>query len=135
MSNYKKVTEETTASLRMALNTFMERGAVYRDNHQRVGAALAGLFPEGITIQTADDHERLALITLIVVKLTRYATEWNNGGHKDSIHDCIVYSAMLEARTADHHCQHGQRRDSESDDQPPKFNLAQPVAPFLGKAR
>jgi hypothetical protein len=119
----------------MALNTFMERGAIYRDNHQRVGAALAALFPDGIEVSSADDHERLALITLIMVKLTRYATEWNNGGHKDSIHDCIVYSAMLEARTADNQRQHGQRRDTEAIDRPAHFDLAQPVAPFLGKAK
>jgi hypothetical protein len=33
---------------------------------------------------------------LIIVKLTRYVINWNQGGHQDSIHDAMVYCAMLE---------------------------------------
>lgn len=99
MTDWAKMTTDTQAALQAAADTFKARGAVYRDNHQRTGEVLAALFPGGITIRSPDDHERLALLMLIIVKLTRYTVEWDNGGHKDSIHDTMVYAAMLHART------------------------------------
>jgi hypothetical protein len=99
MTEWTKMTKDTTLILREAAKTFAERGGVYRDNHQRVGAVMLALFPEGINVLSADDHEKISLINLIVIKLTRYAVEIENGGHKDSAHDLIVYAAMLEART------------------------------------
>ena len=109
MSDWLSATAETKRVLQKALDTFHDRGSVYRDNHQRLGATIAALFPDGIEIKSADDHERFALIVLLLVKLTRYAVEWTNGGHRDSIHDCIVYAAMLEARTDDRGTEHGPR--------------------------
>lgn len=95
--------------LRATAKTFEERNHVYGDNHKRLGGMLRAAFPKGITLVTALDHERFALFVLIMVKLSRYAVQWEDG-HKDSIHDAVVYCAMLEA-IDDYRNQHGQRRD------------------------
>mgnify|MGYP001184977078 CR=1 FL=1 len=77
--------------------TFKARNAVYGNNYLNVGGAMASLFPEGITLKTADDHNRFHIFMLGIVKLSRYANSWNKGGHADSSHDNTVYSAMLES--------------------------------------
>ena len=79
-----------------AANTYQERNAVYGDNYKRVGAMLDALFPDGLSLKTAHDHERMHIFMLIIVKLSRYCVNWDDGGHKDSIHDAAVYCAMLE---------------------------------------
>jgi hypothetical protein len=67
---------------------------VYKDNYRHIGAVMAGYFPDGITLKTAEDHIRFHLFMLIHVKLTRYTNQWANG-HADSLVDASVYSAML----------------------------------------
>lgn len=84
-----------------AAQTFRDRNAVYGDNFKRVGAVMAALFPDGITLKTEDDHNRFHIFALCVIKLTRYTQNWSKGGHPDSIHDNTVYSAMLEAIDAE----------------------------------
>lgn len=94
--------EKTAADfLDEAAKTFRDRNAVYGDNFKRVGAVMAALFPEGITLKTEDDHNRFHIFALCVIKMTRYTQNWNVGGHADSIHDNTVYSAMLEAIDAE----------------------------------
>ena len=81
-----------------AAKTFAKRRAVYGDNWKRAGAALQALFPNGITLATSDDHDRFHILSLIIVKLSRYTVSWDRGEmHQDSIHDAAVYCAMLEA--------------------------------------
>lgn len=80
-----------------AAKLFKARNAVYSDNYLRAGRALAALFPNGIELKTVDDHNRFQIFNLIIVKLSRYTVNWNEGGHADSIHDAAVYCAMLEA--------------------------------------
>jgi len=82
--------------LQEAATTFEERNKVYGDNWLRVGEVMMALFPEGITLRTAEDFQRWHLFELIVVKQTRFA---NSGlTHPDSIRDTCVYSAMLESQ-------------------------------------
>lgn len=83
--------------LKAAGKLFDERNAVYGDNHDRLAAVMVGLFPEGATLSTSQDHARYTLIALMVVKLTRYTVNWRNGGHSDSLKDLAVYATMLEA--------------------------------------
>ncbi len=83
--------------LRDAADTFEDRRKVYGDNYKLVGAVMAGLFPEGITLSTIDDHNRFHIFMLEVVKLTRYAQNWQKGGHADSQLDLAVYAAMLNS--------------------------------------
>lgn len=83
--------------LESAAETFRERNKVYGDNYKNVGQVMKGLFPDGVTLLTEEDHNRFHLLFLDVVKLTRYCNNWEKGGHQDSIHDSIVYGAMLES--------------------------------------
>lgn len=82
--------------LREAATTYEERNKVYGDNYMRVGNVMAAIFPDGVMLKTPDDHNRFHIFMLGIVKLTRYAVNWDGGGHQDSIHDNTVYSAMLE---------------------------------------
>lgn len=80
-----------------AADTFKKRNAIYGNNYLNVGGALASLFPEGVTLKTADDFNRFHIFMLQVVKQSRYCNNWDKGGHQDSAHDSTVYSAMLES--------------------------------------
>lgn len=82
--------------LREAALTYEERNKVYGDNYKVVGKVMAALFPSGILLKSADDHNRFHIFMLSIVKLTRYVQNWDKGGHQDSIRDNTVYSAMLE---------------------------------------
>ncbi len=76
--------------------TFRERNAVYGDNYLNVGRAMTGFFPKGLELKTEDDFNRFHLFMLAVVKMTRYTNNWSVG-HADSIHDAMVYCAMVES--------------------------------------
>lgn len=93
----KSIKRNASIILAEAAKTFAERHAVYGDNYLNVGGALAALFPEGVVAKTADDWNRLHIFMLVLVKLSRYANNWNKGGHQDSIRDGAVYAAMLES--------------------------------------
>lgn len=82
--------------LREAAKTYEERNAIYGDNYLRVGKVMEAHFPEGVTIKTADDWNRLHIFLLGVVKDTRYITNWYKGGHQDSTRDKTVYGGMME---------------------------------------
>lgn len=81
--------------LREAAQTYEEKNREYGDNFLRVGAAMAALFPEGVTLKTEQDWNRMHIYLLAVVKMSRYAVNWGQG-HQDSIRDATVYCAMLE---------------------------------------
>lgn len=81
--------------LRAAADTYEERNKVYKDNYKRIGAMLEALFPEGVHLRSADDFARWQLFTLKVEKISRLATSGLT--HKDSAHDDIVYSAMVQS--------------------------------------
>ena len=88
MANVLKIIERMKA-------TFVERGELYGDNYTRIGPVLKALFPDGITLHEADEHNRFHLYLMIMVKMTRLAcTELR---HKDSVHDIAVYAVMYEA--------------------------------------
>jgi hypothetical protein len=95
------MTIETVKILRESADTYEERNKVYGDNFLKVGAIMSALFPDGLTVKTPDDWNRLHILVLGVVKQTRYVQNWASGGHRDSIHDNTVYSAMLEAIDAE----------------------------------
>lgn len=91
--------------LEQAAATFRERNAVYGDNYLRFGHIFRSLFPGGVVpaIATDRDMDRIQLLVQITNKLTRYAesVSRNQGGHRDSAHDMMVYAAMLEEATDD----------------------------------
>lgn len=82
-----------------AANTYAERNAVYKDNLDMVGKVMTILFPDGVTLMTHDEHIRFHTFSLLIMKLTRYAVSGLT--HKDSIHDSIVYCAIIQSLTND----------------------------------
>ena len=81
--------------LRKSADIFEERAAVYKDNYKAVGRVVEALFPDGHTQHSQEDHNRWHLFELVIVKLTRYANNYDAGGHEDSVDDMIVYLSML----------------------------------------
>ena len=75
------------------LNTFRERGKVYKANYLMIGEILSVMFPEGITLKTADDHNKWHLFLMTMIKATRLANTGLN--HEDSALDMSVYASMF----------------------------------------
>jgi hypothetical protein len=82
-------------NMKRALRTFEERNKVYGDNYLTFGPIMEKLFPNGLTLKTAEDFNRFGILFPLLTKITRYL---NNPmkGHIDSIHDIGVYAFMLE---------------------------------------
>lgn len=74
---------------------FEERNALYKDNYKNFGKTLLGLFPNGVTLKSAEEFNRFALFLQIMHKQSRYAQSILSGGHSDSLDDISVYSQML----------------------------------------
>lgn len=85
--------------LREAADLFAERNAVYGDSWFTFGEVMKTFFPDGLKLETADDFSRFASWSMCLVKLERYAKNFENGGHLDSVRDLKVYAAILEAKT------------------------------------
>jgi hypothetical protein len=62
---------------------------------------LGAVFPGGIRVDAEDAEglNRLGLLVMCCVKLSRYSQSFDTGGHADSAHDLCVYAAMLEELT------------------------------------
>jgi len=75
------------------LETFRERGKIYKSNYLMIGEILAVMFPEGITLKTPEDHNKWHLFLLTMVKATRLAN--TNLKHEDSGLDMAVYASMF----------------------------------------
>ena len=85
--------------LRDCAQTYEERNRVYGDNYKKFGHVMAAIFPNGLRLETADEHNRFGVFVQCLSKLTRYAESIERGGHPDSAHDLSVYAAMLEELT------------------------------------
>lgn len=92
----KKTIDRTSTPflLEGAAKTYRERNKTYGNSYKRHGEVMRSLFPEGILLKTTEDFNRFGVLNMIVSKLCRYAAKPE--GHLDSIHDTVVYSAMLE---------------------------------------
>jgi len=75
------------------LEVFKERKETYGNNYLIIGKVLAALYPNGLVLNTEEDHNKYHLFLLVLVKATRLA---NTGlTHEDSAKDLAVYAAML----------------------------------------
>lgn len=83
-----------TKELETAASTFQQKNEEYGDTYQRHGEVMSALFPDGIALSGAHEMNRFGTLNMIVGKLTRYANNFENGGHQDSMHDLEVYAAM-----------------------------------------
>jgi hypothetical protein len=86
--------------LQDAMQTFAQRGKQYGGNsgeaYKRFGHIMMALFPNGLTINSPEDWNRYGCFHMEVVKIARYAANFEVG-HIDSQHDLIVYASMLES--------------------------------------
>jgi hypothetical protein len=87
--------------LRNLADLYEERNAVYGDDYKRHGDIMMALFPEGLKLDTALDFNRYGIFKELVTKLSRYAAQWKQGGHYDSLNDKSVYAQMLQELDAD----------------------------------
>lgn len=81
--------------LREGADLYEQRNAVYGDNYLQFGHIMAAMFPNGLTVKTADDWNRLGVLVQCMAKGSRYANNFSTGGHADSSLDASVYWAML----------------------------------------
>lgn len=81
--------------LREAASTYEERNKLYGDNYKRFGAIMKALFPEPLCVVNGHDWNRLGVFVQIVSKVSRYAENFDRGGHDDSLLDMAVYGTML----------------------------------------
>lgn len=91
----KRDPETVPEILRAGADTYEARNAVYGDNYKRVGEVMAALFPQGLTLRTAEQFNQWHLFELMVVKMTRFTN--SKLEHADSIHDLQVYAAMVQS--------------------------------------
>jgi hypothetical protein len=87
--------------LEEAANTYRERNKLYGDNYKNFGGIMRHIFPKGVHVESHQDHNRFALFVQIVSKITRYAENFQRGGHDDSLLDLSVYANMLRELDAE----------------------------------
>lgn len=74
---------------------YRERNKKYGNNYMHFGTTMAGIFPNGVTLKTAEDFNRFCIFIQVVSKFTRYGQTFAEGGHADSLDDTSVYAQML----------------------------------------
>lgn len=79
-----------------AAGIYEERNRLYGDNYKHFGPSLSALFPNGVKVNTPHDFNRLGIFVQVFSKLTRYAQNFDRGGHEDSLDDLAVYAMMLK---------------------------------------
>lgn len=86
--------DETAATILAAgAKTYAERNEVYGDNWRNFAPVMRALFPDGVP-QELIFSDKWNLFEMVVGKLTRFAN--SKLTHRDSIHDAMVYAAMVE---------------------------------------
>lgn len=81
--------------LENASEVYYDRSAIYKDNFRSVGRVMVGMFPDGRPpLVTAADYDRWHIFELIIVKLTRYANNYDVP-HEDSLVDMLPYIGIL----------------------------------------
>jgi hypothetical protein len=77
MAFFRKGGKRASELLDLCKETYAVRSAEYGDSYIVIGNALSAMF------------------AWTVGKLVRYSQNWSSGGHGDSLHDAIVYMAIL----------------------------------------
>lgn len=81
--------------LRNAAAIYEERNKVYGDNYKLFGHVMMAMLGQ-VDLRTPEDHNRFGILVQMVSKLTRYANNFAEGGHEDSLNDLAVYTLMLQ---------------------------------------
>lgn len=85
--------------LQDSISTRTERNEKYKESHFggayiQFGHVMEALFPEGVSLKTADEINKYGCLSAIVSKTIRVANNFSEG-HEDSLRDLPVYAAML----------------------------------------
>lgn len=96
----KNKNDRVVELMREAIETRIEREKQYKTRFQKSvykqhGELMKSLFPDGIYICNEMDQNRFMIFGTIANKLLRYANNFYNGGHDDSLKDISVYANML----------------------------------------
>ena len=90
-----RIEKEVPDILREAAETFAERNLTYGATYKKMGILLHTLFDgRPPKLETPDDWTKFHLVIFEVAKLVRFVQ--SDLTHVDSVHDSIVYSAMIE---------------------------------------
>jgi len=81
---------------RKRLKIMKERHQIYGDNFKQFGKITQALFPDGVELKTESDWNRFGIFVQMVAKLSRYANNFNQGGHEDSLDDLGNYAMILQ---------------------------------------
>lgn len=83
--------------LREKAALYEERNKQYGGNYKYFGVIMRALFQDGpVVLKTVEDHNRFGIFVQVLAKATRYAAQFSDGGHDDSLDDIAVYSMMLK---------------------------------------
>lgn len=78
-------------------DTFRERNQLYGNNYLNTGKLMHQMFPNGLELNSEKDWDFLCALLNCQMKLLRAAVHYSmkKEAHADSIHDLMVYSAMM----------------------------------------
>ena len=71
------------------------REKTYGFAYQKKGHVMQALFDEPVNLGTENSYNRFGILNLIVSKIIRYAENFDDGGHRDSLDDISVYAQIL----------------------------------------
>ena len=100
MTKKKQTKDRVVEMLQDCISIREDRHATYGNSfyggaQKQHGHVMKTFFPEGVKLNTPDDINRYGCFSAMVGKLIRYANNFENGGHEDSVVDIPVYSTML----------------------------------------
>jgi hypothetical protein len=78
-----------------AIKMYHDKGEEYGHTYWTFGKVMEALMPGGLTVRTADDWSRLAIVNQIVGKLIRYLHCWTDP-NTEELDDLGVYAFILE---------------------------------------
>ena len=82
-------------TLRSLGDLYRERNRSYGDSYLKYGKIMTALFPDGITLKSEEDFNRIGALSCIVSKMARYTNNLEVP-HRDSLHDIAVYSIIID---------------------------------------
>lgn len=86
---------DVTDALKEAADLFEERDEKYGSSYKKHGRVMRAFFPQGLELSTENEFGRFAIFNMLAGKLGRYANNFEDCGHKDSLDDISVYAQML----------------------------------------
>jgi len=89
------MTETVGESLSRIADQFIAKSSEYGDSYKQMGPVLKSLFPNGIVLNTEREFNRFSHFVQLVYKLNRYAFNFEQGGHCDSMNDLAIGSQLM----------------------------------------